>query len=397
MTAASSKTFCVYPWIHMYANPDGSVLPCCVADYDKHLGNVRHSTIEEIWNNDAYREMRLRMLSGKECSQCSSCYAAEAAGNKSTRMHVNSKYQQHVNLAELTNADGSLDAMNLRHFDVRWSNICNFKCRSCSSTYSSTWAQEDNAQGANKPVFIMADGNNNDRLYEQFLPHFENIETFYFAGGEPLLTDKHYDILEHLIRIGRTGVRLEYNTNLSSLKYKNKSIVDLWKQFENVNVFASLDSYGDRAEYIREGTDWQLIETNIKLIRQECPHVVLESSTVISAFNLHTITEFVDYMLEAGLYDADSWNPSFYNIQNPNHFSADIFDPAQKELIVRKIQGRKYSASIDKQLKHVINYVRAAHYKPELRTQFISSARHYDGIRQRELAKTFPELVGLLQ
>jgi sulfatase maturation enzyme AslB (radical SAM superfamily) len=368
-----------------------------VADYDKHLGNVRHSTIEEIWNNDAYREMRIRMLSGKECSQCSGCYAAEAAGNKSTRMHVNGKYQQHVNLAELTNADGSLDAMNLRHFDVRWSNICNFKCRSCSSTYSSTWAQEDNAQGANKPVFIMADGNNNDRLYEQFLPHFESIETFYFAGGEPLLTDKHYDILEHLIAIGRTGVRLEYNTNLSSLKYKNKSIVALWKQFENVNVWASLDSYGDRAEYIREGTDWQLIETNIKLIRQECPHVVLGSSTVISAFNLHTITEFLDHMLAARLYDVDSWNPSFYNIQNPTHFSADIFDTVEKELIVSKIQGRKYSASIDEQLGNVINYVRAAHHKPELRTQFINDARHYDGIRQRELAKTFPELVGLLQ
>ena len=55
-----NKSFCIYPWIHMYVNPDGSVLPCCVGEYDKHLGNVRENTIEEIWNNDSSRQATVK-------------------------------------------------------------------------------------------------------------------------------------------------------------------------------------------------------------------------------------------------------------------------------------------------------------------------------------------------
>ena len=28
----SGKHFCVLPWIHFHAWPDGKVMPCCVAD-----------------------------------------------------------------------------------------------------------------------------------------------------------------------------------------------------------------------------------------------------------------------------------------------------------------------------------------------------------------------------
>jgi sulfatase maturation enzyme AslB (radical SAM superfamily) len=235
------------------------------------LGNVQSQTINEVWNGEKYRTMRKNMLSGKKCDECAACYKIEESGANSPRQSHTNKFKKYIPLADTTNPDGSVE-MNLRYFDVRWSNICNFKCRSCSSTYSSSWATEDINAGHNKKVFIFAGGNSNDDLYNQFLPHFVNIEEFYFAGGEPLLTDKHYDILEYLISIGKTNVKLHYNTNFSNLKYKDKSIISLWKHFSNIQVYASLDSWGDRAEYIREGTDWKLIEDNFRLIRQELPH-----------------------------------------------------------------------------------------------------------------------------
>ena len=255
MTANKSKTICILPWIHMYANADGKVLPCCVGDYNTPLGNTQDTPIKEIWNSPEYKELRLQMLNGDQPNVCRQCWAHERAGNNSPRIHHNRHFAKYMPFIDETNPDGSLDEMKLRYMDVRWSNICNFKCRTCSATFSSSWAQEDGKEN----IFIFAGGDNNDSLYEQFLHYYKDIDVFYFAGGEPLLTDKHYDILEYLIETNNTDVALHYNSNLSNLFYKKKCITELWNKFTDVKVAASLDSWGDRAEYIREGTEWPVI------------------------------------------------------------------------------------------------------------------------------------------
>ena len=380
----------------MYVNPDGSVLPCCVAHHHKPLGNVRQKTIEEIWNDDAYKQMRKNMLEGKQCGECNACYIAEESGGTSTRQTKNKQFQHLMDLVKETKEDGTLEKMHLRHFDVRWSNICNFKCRSCSATYSSTWAQEDNHNGHQKPIYIIADGDDNTKLYNQFKPYFKDMEMFYFAGGEPLLTDKHYEILEHLISIGKTDVRIEYNTNLSNLKYKNKQVTDLWKHFPNIQIFASLDHYGERAEYIREGTEWNVIENNIKLIKKECPHIIMNSSSVVSAFNVLTLTDFIDYVLENNLFDKDNYCPSFYSIINPDYYTARIMNNVIKTKAIRKIENNisKYNRHIQKQLQEVINSLKSVTYNHDLKEQFIVVTDYYDKIRNKNFETVFPELKG---
>lgn len=372
----------------MYVNADGSVLPCCIADHHGHLGNVQKSKISDIWNDDQYKSIRLNMLQGKECSQCQACYKSEQASGESFRTSVNKQFKEFLPFADDTNLDGSLNEMNLRYFDVRWSNICNFKCRSCSSTYSSSWAKEDNK----KDVFIFAGGKNNDELYTQFQPHLQNMKEIYFAGGEPLLTDKHYDILEHLIAIGNTKVKLRYNTNLSNLSYKQKSVVDYWKKFSTVIVYVSLDSWAERSEYIREGTDWNLIEKNIDYLRQEVPNVFLELSSVISVFNVSTIPEFLNYIVDRKLFDADRMKPSFYNLINPDYYSFNILSPEYKQKIVEKLEKTSYNTHINNQIKSVIQSLNNSTYDLNLKQRFLDITRHYDTIRNRNFSNTFPEL-----
>lgn len=392
MTAEPSKTFCVLPWIHIYANPDGSVLPCCVAEHHMHMGNVRNTDLIDIWNSEEYKTIRKNMLEGRRSKECTACYQAEDKGIKSVRQDFNKRFSEYIGYHKFTRADGSLSEMSLRYFDVRWSNICNFKCRSCSSTYSSSWATEDNQQGSDKKVFIFSGGDNNDLLYAQFLPHFENIKEFYFAGGEPLLTDKHYAILNHLIAIGRTDVKLIYNTNLSNLKYKDQSVINLWKKFSQVEVYASLDSWGSRAEYIREGTDWLTIVENISRIRKELPNVNLQMSSVISAFNLHTLIDFLDYLFENKLFDPNKFWPSFYNIVHPFYYSARVFDDIEKNKIIEKLSARKYNKYIDSQIANVITYVKNSEYDAGLKTKFIIETEKFDQIRNRKFVETFTEL-----
>lgn len=389
-----SDTFCILPWIHIYANADGSVLPCCIGDHHMHMGNVRDNTIEEILNGSKYKEMRSKMLRGERCKECSACYRNEDVGNTSFRQSMNQQFKNYISDAKKINSDGYLTDIKLRYLDVRWSNICNFKCRSCSSTYSSTWAQEDNAHGKKKPIHIFAGGDDNDKLYEQFKPYFKSIETFYFAGGEPLLTDKHYEILEYLISINRTNVDIDYNTNLSNLKYKNKSVLKLWKNFRRVGIGASLDSWGERAEYIREGTDWSVIESNIKQIKKDCHNVEMHSSSVISVFNVGTIPEFLDSLYDNNLFDKQTHRPQFYNIIHPHFYSFNVLPSDLKDKTIDKLLSNKekYNKHVKHEIEKVISQLKNSNYNVELAKQFKDNTLYYDKIRNRNFVDTFPEL-----
>jgi len=390
---APSKTFCILPWIHLYANPDGNVLPCCVGDWQKPMGNVQNKKLEDVFNNEKFKQMRTNMLKGKRCEECTACYRDEDAGNSSFRKHSNEQFEKYIDDAVLnTNDDGSMDDFRLRYLDVRWSNICNFKCRSCGGTYSSSWAKEDGKSNA----YTFAGGDSNDDLYKQFEPHFDTIEEFYFAGGEPLLTDKHYEILQYLIDHGRTDVKLRYNTNMSVLKYKGKNILDLWKKFSNVVIGASLDHYGSKAEYIRHGTDWSLVESNLKLIRKETPHVELHTNTVVSIFNIKTLPEFVQYIIDNDLVSIENYNPNFYNIMNPDYYSFKMIPEEDKIDIIKSLEefASKHKGNIEYGIQGVINGLRSSVYSPELKTKLQIKTKYYDHLRKENVEETFPEIQG---
>lgn len=377
---STSKTFCILPWIHFYANPDGTVLPCCIGDHNHPLGNVRNDSVIDIWSNDKFKSMRANMLAGNKCNECSACYNNEDNNVKSFRQSVNEDYKEYIDNAL---KEGISPSVNLKYLDIRWSNICNLKCRSCSSTYSSSWAKEDKK----KEVFIFAGGDNNDKLYNQLLPYFSGLKEIYFAGGEPLLMEKHYEILDYLIATGNTNIKLRYNTNLTNLHFKKKPVTEYWKQFKNVNVFASLDSWGPRAEYIRDGTDWNTVEQNIKAIKQQTPHVNLTMSTVVSVFNISTLPEFVDYLLDNNLYDKKNFEPYYYNLINPSYYSVNVLTDEQRDLIKEKLLSSNHDFS------NVISYLENAVYDPALRVKFEQVTTHYDNIRNQSFSTTFPELL----
>lgn len=331
-------------------------------------------------------------MNGEKPSVCHQCWKHEEAGNNSSRISNNKRFKEDFHIVDKTNTDGSLDTMDLRYFDVRWSNICNFKCRTCSATYSSSWAIEDRQQGSDVPVYTFAGGANNDHLFNQFKPYLKDIEDFYFAGGEPLITDKHYDILDHLIAENKTNATLQYNTNLSNLNYKNKSIIDYWKQFKRVEVRASLDHYGDRAEYIREGTDWNTIIENLKKVKQECPHVIMSFNTVVSAFNIVTLADFLEYMTDNG-FDVNS--STLYNLVDPSHYSLSALPT--KELHIGYDKLKKYYDKIvntehREAVEGVLNFIQNTEYNSEHNSTWKTKNQHYDIIRNRNFSETFPEL-----
>ena len=318
-----SENFCMLPWIHLHAWPDGRAYPCCLGMAAHPVGNFKEKSMREIWNDEPMREMRRNMLADKPCRQCGDCYEQEVAGFASMRNNSNKSFGHHIKEIEETRPDGSLPDMRLHYWDVRFSNICNLKCRSCGSIFSSRWYDDDvKIWGKELRPRVSFAGRHEEDVWEQMQEHIPHLDQIYFAGGEPLIMEEHNRILKLLIEKGNTRVRLIYNTNLTELKFKKESVLDLWKHFPTVCVAASLDDMGERAGIIRSGTDWARVEQNIQDLKRECPHIDFMISPTLSMMNIWNFVNFHRYMIDQGFIDPKDFNLNI--LQGPKDYRIDM-------------------------------------------------------------------------
>jgi organic radical activating enzyme len=287
------------------------------------VGNFKQKTMREIWNDTDMREIRRNMLEDKPSRQCEDCYEQEAAGFASMRNNSNKAFGQHTDLVDQTLPDGTSPDMKLHYWDVRFSNICNLKCRSCGSIFSSRWYDDDvKLYGKALRPRVQFAGRHSEDVWEQMQEHIPYLEQIYFAGGEPLIMEEHNRILKLLIEKGNTQVRLIYNTNLTELKFKRESVLELWKHFPSVCVAASLDDMGERAAMIRSGTDWAQVEQNIRDLKRECPHIDFMISPTLSMMNIWNFVPFHRYMIDQGFIEPKDFNLNI--LQGPAEYRIDV-------------------------------------------------------------------------
>ena len=325
-----SDTFCMLPWMHMHAFPDGRVYPCCLAEYFHPVGDLRKNTMREVWNQPKYKAMRVNMLADLPCIECTKCYEQERHGAFSMRNDANRNYGHMIKEVNQTQADGTHDEFKIRYWDVRFSNLCNFRCRSCGPIFSSNWYSDHVKLYNRKPDVLGRDmerveyaAGDEDSMERQMAEHVPYLEQVYFAGGEPLIMKEHYTLLEKLIEAGKTDIRLQYNTNFSELAFKDKHVFDYWQHFKNVSVGASLDGMGAQAELIRKGADWRQTVDNRERMMREVPHVDFYVSSTVSSMNVLHVLKFHKEWTRLGLIQAKDWNINL--CQSPDWYRPDIF------------------------------------------------------------------------
>jgi organic radical activating enzyme len=318
-----SNTFCMLPWIHLHAWPDGRAYPCCLGKAAHPVGNFKEKSMRDIWNDEPMRQMRRNMLEDRPCAECVDCYEQEGAGFASMRNNSNKSFGHYIAEINETLPDGTLPNMQLHYWDVRFSNICNLKCRSCGSIFSSRWHDDDvRIWGKELRPRVQFAGRHEEDVWEQMQEHIPHLDQIYFAGGEPLIMEEHNRILKLLIEKGNTDVRLIYNTNLTELKYKKENVLELWKHFPTVCVAASLDDMGERAGIIRSGTDWAQVEQNIRDLKAQCPHIDFMISPTLSMMNIWNFVQFHRYMVESDFIAAKDFNLNI--LQGPNEYRIDM-------------------------------------------------------------------------
>lgn len=325
-----SKVFCPLPWAHLHVTPFGAATPCCIAEScstREGLGDATKLNLMELVNTDGMKKLRLDMLNGTKNHECKKCHEHEEVGVQSFRKVAIERYKHIIDDVLNTNDDGSVDTFNLRYYDMRFSNICNFKCRTCGQEFSSQWEQENLRSGVSWGY--VNPKNKNTTLLNDVIDQIDFMEHAYFAGGEPLIMEEHYILLEEMIRRNRTDIQLNYNSNISNLKYKNKDLVELWSHFTKpISISASIDHIKERAEYIRSGTDWGVVEANFKQLKT-LPYVDMTMNTVLSVFNFLTFDQFYGYLLDNDLYEQ---HYSVYNMSNPEHLTCHILPPKLKRI-----------------------------------------------------------------
>lgn len=395
-----SKTFCMYPWIHLHAYPTGEAHVCCQAEMDYPVGSLRTHTIKEIWNQDAMRETRRNMLEGKSVKSCNRCYEQENAGFFSGRQSANKHHGHLISRIHETQPDGTLDKFQLTYWDIRFSNLCNLQCRSCGHIFSSSWYQDQVKLAGpewkknHKPLFYA--GRYETDAWEQLVEHIDYVEQIYFAGGEPLMMDEHYRILEELERRGRFDVRLIYNTNFTHTKLKDRYVFDYWRKFDSVAVGASLDAMGPRAEYIRKGTDWDIVERNRMKMLETCPDVDFYVSPTLSIMNAWHLPDFHKNWVERGFIKAQDLNVNI--LQDPPHYRIDIAPARYKESLQARYRDHiEWLRPQDPLNRATVGFESAMKFMMStdntyLLPRFWEKTNQLDGIRNERLLDIIPEL-----
>jgi hypothetical protein len=450
--------------MHLSTRPNGHMRVCCTANAssvgatnDKEFGgevgilkgadgkpaNLNTSDFLSSWNNDYMKNTRLQMLNGEKPPSCLKCYKEEDAGHNSKRMWETAYWEKRVDLDTLlaeTNEDGSTPP-KIRYIDMRFGTKCNLKCVMCSPHDSSLWVTDHQALYPtieNKNLKQTMEWNNKgrqndatynwhkdnpvfwDQLYEQ-IPHMKQL---YFAGGEPLIIDEHYELLERVIEMGYADqMEIRYNSN--GVEWRD-DLFDLWKHFKLVRFHYSVDDIGDRNDYIRYPSEWARNEEVFRILDEQTgDNTEVTIACAVQALNIFYIPDFLKWKLNFGFKKINMWpfgagGINYHFVYHPPHLNVKILPAWFKDELERKYEDfipwweenwekgvpswHKGKVTVDdwrsasygiSRLRGMVNFAKSEDWSQRL-PEFQEYITKLDQLRGTDFRKTFPEMSKLL-
>ena len=277
------------PWTHTYLSPQTERRMCCASrepaqNFEQYIdtasgtGHYIPLTLDDHWNSEHMKSVRRRMMGGETLPECEVC------NNKLLNTNVYRDYFNHLfahkyeDAMAQTTEDGAT-TMQPVSWDYRFSNYCNFKCRTCGDMLSSAWEVEQR-------VYNMIDWSNpknawlrpdirkqifefqSSQIEQEFADAVEQhrVEEIYWVGGEPLMYEQHWRYMRRIIELG-DGPRVyaRYNSNLSRITDGHTHLFrDILSNLRDWQMCASLDGTGTIGEYIRTGLKYNEWLTNFR-------------------------------------------------------------------------------------------------------------------------------------
>jgi organic radical activating enzyme len=361
------------------------------------------------------KDLRKDMLDGVRNNVCDVCYKQEDETGHSPRLDFNSNSLWDIPIVEI---DYSVPS-DFQHIDIRFSNLCNFKCRMCSHGFSSAWFEDTGkfrpwaVEGKTKLMKV------SETIVNDLIPHLSEIKSFYFAGGEPLIMPEHFEILKylhnnmaletfyhrdketnHVTEFEARNLSIHYNTNLSVIKYDEQSLIDLWKGFFRVFLSISCDGIGEVGEYQRTGFKTEKFEKNLEIIKKYAKPASSREAVIgisynfqytTTIMNVYHIFDFINFMIERK-HITSSEQIDLYYAWSPDEISLNNICDKDKKDVIDFLNNKKnnYPDKTKLEIQSIIDFVKNGNQteeKKQKRAQYIREVENLHGGRFESITK----------
>jgi hypothetical protein len=393
-------------------------------------------------HNTQYKKLRRKeMLEGKRPKECDYCWNIEDNSDRfSDRIFKSAESWSEPHYEEIKNSYWR-DNFNPKYVEVAFSNVCNQKCSYCAPAFSSTWMEEIQKHGAYPTTdkFNSLDYNKQEdkmpiphRDYNPYVEAFwkwwpdlyHDLHTFRITGGEPLLCKDTFKVLDYIIDnpTPNKKLNLAINSNLTVPDDLIDKFIEKVRRIEDedrVNefiIFTSCDTWGEQAEYLRYGMEFDRFWNNVHKILSKCNRVNLTFMSTYNALSVPLYWKLID-----GIYDLKKeygstdryWKSAVFldssYLRFPTHQTVQVLPIEWSNVIFKQIQQMdflgvplfesKYIGYSDieiQKVKRIYDWSESTDQNSlgikEQRYNFGKFFQEHDRRRGTDFKKTFPEL-----
>ena len=313
-----SPTMCLAKWnqtsLHL---PTGKTNSCYHPPLHKISPDKLNYNPASLHNTAEKLQQRKEMLEGKKPEGCSYCWNIEKTGEMSDRHYRSGEPWAMQDFDDIMKKPLD-DKWTPRYVEVNFNNACNFKCSYCSPQFSTTWGKEvdrygeyptspphnmpEHFQGENRPLTNREDNPYVEAFWRWWPTLYKNLKHFRMTGGEPMMDVNTYKVFQYIIDNPKQDLHLNVTSNMcppdKKLKEKYFNMAQeicMQDKVEHMMQFVSVDAWGKRAEYIRNGLDFNYMMDNVEEFLERIPG--RNSITFICTYNNLSITS-MDQLLE---------------------------------------------------------------------------------------------------
>ena len=370
------SVFCSAPFNGFYQGLDGKISVCCQTPV---LVDNKNNYNEAV-HDPKIVKLRQDFLNGnlpEECKMCTPRVRQETTklcGSKD-KSQVTADYYEPVFL------------------DLLWSNKCNFACMGCTPRISSTMLKYKSAVDIVDPLndedanYKWNSKDEQQRRINYILQNIKTIKGIHLNGGEPLMQEGFYDLLERLIELNATHIGIWAHTNGSVSQYKGKNIIDFLKSFDRCKIVMSHDGIGKKGEYVRYGLQQSIWLRNYKKFSES--GIKTDVQVCYNIFNCLDLEEMADWYEEhlQVTPNLSLWNwPPSYSAKYIKRIPK-LYDRA---LHILETHGKRFRKS-----EYVLDFMKDTVEDEELEDmhyKFSESISKFDELRGTDFETTFPEL-----
>lgn len=382
-------SICAQPWISLDVDNQGGFAPCCffndvIKRADGSEYNASTHTLEEVYNSEYMRQLREAFRQGIKPKECVRCWNEESDGIVSKRQLLKNRFSP---LGYQTNWEQD-HVDNLSFVSVAFGNACNLKCRICNPDSSSSIATELLANNIdtnrvrlliNKTKWVK---DNSAAIWDSLSN--SNVLHFDFAGGEPLLSIRHYDVLKDFIAQHRSkDISLRYNTNGTVFPDK---YADLWQHFKQVDIDVSIDNIEQRFEFERSNASWSEVVSNLdKFFQLRSSSININLHLAVSLINVYYIPEICEWVNQQP-FDHVHFSTLYY----PECLNISQATNVARELILDKLEQYTPTLKLDTFVYNIVNILKHAVLSDG--HDFCVYMKQLDQFRNENFAKLYPEM-----